>query len=246
MRGIGVAGAGRIVGAAREAGRAAAIEPEPVVPVKGRGSRTEPPFDPTTWSGALITMAVLAAALWVIQIVNAAMDYRLDTHGLRPRDISGLQGIAFSPFLHSSYGHLLANTGPFILIGWAILLSGVRPFLWVSGIIIVVGGLATWVVAPAGLIVGASGLVMGWLGYLLGRAYFSRRIIWIIVAVAAVFFFTGLLGGLLPSVHSDVSWQGHLAGFAAGILAAWMLHPRRNRTRRRKPGRGNSGLEVRG
>jgi membrane associated rhomboid family serine protease len=61
-----------------------------------------------------------------------------------------------------------------------------------------------------------------------------------------VFFFTGLLGGLLPSVHSDVSWQGHLAGFAAGILAAWMLHPRRNRTRRRKPGRGTSGLEVRG
>jgi membrane associated rhomboid family serine protease len=239
VRGIGVAGAGRVVGAAREAGRAAALEPEPAV-ANGRAgkrgaSKTEPPFDPTTWSGALITMAILAGVLWVIQIVNASLDYRLDRYGLRPRDIAGLEGIVTSPFLHTGFEHLLANTGPFILIGWAILLSGVRPFLLASAIIIVIGGLATWLVAPSGIIVGASGLVMGWLGYLLARAYFSRRVLWIIVAVLAAFFFSGLLGGLLPTERSGVSWQGHLAGFVAGIFAAWVLHPRTPRAGR--PGR---------
>jgi membrane associated rhomboid family serine protease len=205
----------------------------PVNPGDTPPSKTEPPFDPTSWGGALIVMGALGALLWVIQFINAATNYRLDRYGLRPRTIAGLEGIITSPFLHASYAHLLANSAPFVLIGWALLLSGVRPFLLASGIIIVVGGLLTWLVAPSGLVVGASGLIMGWLGYLLARAYFSRRIVWIIGAVAVVGFFGGLLGGLLPSVNSDVSWQGHVAGFVAGILAGWVLHPRTARVRRR-------------
>ena len=95
-------------------------------------------------------------------------------------------------------------------------------------------------VGPHGGVVGASGLVMGWLGYLVGRAYFSRKIMWILAAVGVVFFFSGLLGGLLPSVGSDISWQGHLCGFLAGVLAAWMLHPRRRRARRDRSSGGPS------
>ncbi len=213
--------------------------PEPAPEV----SKSEPPFDPTSWSGALITMCALGALLWVIQFLNAAMNYRLDRYGLRPRDITGLEGVLTSPFLHASYGHLIANTAPFVLIGWVVLLSGVRPFLLSSAMIIVVGGLATWLIAPTGIVVGASGLVMGWLGYLVARAVFSRRIMWIVVAVLVVFFFGGLFGGLLPSVNSDISWQGHVAGFAAGVFAAWVLHPRVARARVRSANRpGTEGL----
>jgi membrane associated rhomboid family serine protease len=175
-------------------------------------------------------MTALGAVLWIVEIVNAADSYRLDRFGLRPRDIDGLVGIVTMPFLHASFAHLLGNTAPFIFIGWAVLLSGVRPFVVSSGIVILVGGLVTWLIAPSvgphGGVVGASALIMGWLGYLLGRAYFSRRILWIIVAVAVVFFFGTLLGGLFPSVGADVSWQAHVAGFAAGVLAAWLMHPR--------------------
>jgi membrane associated rhomboid family serine protease len=193
-------------------------------------SKNEPRFDPTSWRGALITMLAIDAVLWIVEIVNAADNYRLDRYGLRPRDVGGLIGILTMPFLHASFGHLLANSIPFVFIGWAVLLSGVRPLVLSSTIIVVVGGAITWLIAPSvgphGGIVGASAVVMGWLGYLLGRAYFSRRIIWIIVAVLVVFFFGTLLGGLFPSVGADVSWQAHVAGFAAGVLAAWLMHPR--------------------
>lgn len=212
-------------------------QPFPATPdpreAKGKASGTEPPFDPTSWGGAIITMAVLCAALWVVEIVNNAGDFDLQQYGLRPRDVDGLLGVVTAPFLHASYSHLVANSAPFILIGWVVLLSGVRPFLLSSAIIIVVGGLLTWLIAPAGIIVGASGLVLGWLGYLLGRAYFSRRFLWIVVAIMALLFFGTLLGSLLPSVSDDVSWQGHVAGFAAGVLAAWALHPRPGRALRR-------------
>ncbi len=208
-------------------------------PPPDRDEGNEPRFDPTSWRGALIVMVSRVAVLWIVQIVNSADNYRFDQYGLRPRDIDGLVGIVTSPFLHASFGHLLANTAPFVLIGWVILLSGVRPFLLSSAVIIVVGGLITWLAAPGvgphGSVVGASGLVMGWLGYLLGRAYFSRRIVRIGVAILVGFFFTSLFGGLVPSVGSDISWQGHLAGFAAGVLTTWLLHPRSLRGRRVRP-----------
>lgn len=188
---------------------------------------TEPRFDPTSWFGALTVMAVLGAVLWAIQIVNAAGDYRLDRFGLRPRELDGLWGIVTQPLLHASYGHLLSNTAPFVLIGWVLLLSGVRGWLIVTGLVIGIGGVLTWLVAPSGLIVGASSLVFGWLGYLLARAYFSRRLKWIVTAIAVLFFFGTLLGSLLPSFHSGVSWQAHVCGFVAGIVAGAMLHPRR-------------------
>ena len=108
------------------------------------------------------------------------------------------------------------------------MLSGVRVWLFVTATVIVLGGLATWLVAPSNTtIVGASGLVFGWLGYLLARAYFTRRVKWIFTAVALLLFFGTLLGSLLPTVDARVSWQSHICGFLAGVFVGWLLHPRK-------------------
>ena len=188
---------------------------------------TEPPFDPSSWSGALLVMCGVAGVLWIVEIVNVADSYALNRFGLRPRVIGGLWGVLTQPFLERSAGHLLSNTVPVVLIGWVLLLSGLRNWLAVTAIVVVLGGGLTWLVAPSGLLLGASSMVFGWLGYLLARAYFSRKLRWIVVAVAVLFFFGTLLGNLLPTLHSNVSWQAHLCGFAAGILAGAVLHQRR-------------------
>jgi membrane associated rhomboid family serine protease len=192
----------------------------------------ERPFDPESWTGALILMAGFAAVLWIVQILNAIDDYRLDRFGLKPREFDGLWGVVTMPFLHSSYGHLLSNTIPVILIGWVVLLAGLSTWATVTGLVVVGGGVLTWLVGPGdSVIVGASGLVFGWLGYLLARAYFSRRLKWIVVAVLVLVFFGTLLFGLFPSINSDVSWQAHVCGFVAGIGTGALLHPRGQETR---------------
>jgi membrane associated rhomboid family serine protease len=189
---------------------------------------TEPRFDPASWVGALIVMAVITVALWIIQYFNAAADYSWNRFGLKPRQVDGLWGVVTTPFLHESWGHLLSNTLPLLAIGWTLLLSGVRVFLFVTVCVVVVGGLLTWLVAPSGeVIVGASGMIFGWLGYLLARAFFSRRIKWIATAILLLIFFGTLLGGLLPTGDSRVSWQAHLFGALVGVGVAWLLHPRR-------------------
>ena len=192
----------------------------------------EQAFEPESWTGALVFMAGFAGVLWVVQVLNAVDDYRLDRFGLKPRELDGLWGVVTMPFLHSSYGHLLSNTVPVILIGWVLLLAGVATWAMVTGLVVVGGGLLTWAAGPAdSVIVGASGLVFGWLGYLLARAYFSRRLKWIVVAVLILLFFGTLLFGLFPTLNSGVSWQAHVCGFVAGIGAGALLHPRGEETR---------------
>jgi membrane associated rhomboid family serine protease len=198
---------------------------------------TEPPFDPQSWSGALVVMCAVAAVLWVVQIANSVGDYHLDDRfGVKPRQVDGLWGVVTMPFLHAGYGHLFSNTIPLILIGWVLLLSGVRAWATVTALVVIGGGLLTWLVGPGhSVIVGASGMVFGWLGYLLARAYFSRKLKWIVVAVLVLIFFGTLLFGLFPTLNSNVSWQAHVCGFAAGVGAGALLHPRGGATR--LPGR---------
>jgi membrane associated rhomboid family serine protease len=195
-------------------------------------SEREPPFDPQSWSGALIIMCSVGLLLWVVQFVNASDSYDLDRFGLKPRHVDGLWGVVTMPFLHSSYGHMFSNTVPVVLIGWVLLLSGLRTWATVTVLVVLVGGVLTWLVGPGhSVIVGASGMVFGWLGYLLARAYFSRKLKWIVVAVLVLLFFGTLLFGLFPTLNSDVSWQAHLCGFVAGVGAGALLHPRGGETR---------------
>lgn len=187
-----------------------------------------------SWAVALAVMCGFAAILWVVAFFDAADQWRLNRFGLQPREVDGLWGIVTQPFLHASYSHLLSNTGPVVLIGWVLLLSGIRTWLIITGAVIVLGGLLTWLVAPSGIIVGASAMVFGWMGYLLARAYFSRRLRWIVAAVGVLVFFGTLLGGLLPTVSPTVSWQSHLCGFGAGVVLGAVLHPRRPRPERNR------------
>lgn len=172
-------------------------------------------------------MGIFTAALWVVEIVNASESYGLNRFGVRPRSAAGLWGIVTQPLLHKSAEHLAGNTLPVILIGWVVMLAGLRSWAIVTAAIVVVGGLITWLIGPAGtVIVGAAGLVFGWMGYLLARAVFSRRLKWILVAAAVLFFYGTLLAGLFPSLHSHVSWQANLGGFVAGVVTGAVLHPR--------------------
>ena len=58
-------------------------------------------------------------------------------------------------------------------------------------------------------------------------------------------FFGTLLSNLLPSYHSTLSWQSHLCGFGAGVVAGAVLHPRRRRASTGRRGRrGRPGTRT--
>ena len=164
------------------------------------------------------------ALLWLIQIVNSVIfQGGLAGLGIHPRSLEGLVGILFAPFIHVSFAHLIANTIPLAVLGWLVMLRKKRDLITVSALAALVGGLGTWLIAPALTVhVGASILIFGYLGYLLFRGIFERRFWPIVGSIVTFFLYGGALFGVLPG-QIGVSWQGHLFGLIGGIIAARLL-----------------------
>src|ERR1700754_799103 len=156
----------------------------------------------------LVFVLALAAVMWAVEIVDVfAGD--LDSAGIRPREVDGLPGIALAPVLHGGFGHLAGDTLPFVVLGAVIALSGLVRILAVTAIVAVVGGLGTWLFAPANTVhIGASGLVFGFAAYLVARGAFTRRLLHIVLGVAVLLIYGAtLMTGLVPT--PGVSWHGH-------------------------------------
>ena len=124
-----------------------------------------------------------------------------------------------SPFLHSSFNHVLSNTIPFLALGSLVAFRGKQTLLGVSAFIILLGGGGVWLVGRSAFHVGASGLVFGYFGYLVARGWYNRRPSSILIAVAVFLLYGGLLLGALPTM-GFISWEAHLFGLIAGVLAA--------------------------
>src|ERR671914_641251 len=200
--------------------------------VKRRGSS-----GPTTgamlglWSGVVATgregygravqlLLAMVLLMWALEVVDTALDNQLDQGGIIPREAEGLDGVIAAPFLHVGFGHLIANTLPFVAMGLVIGLEGPLRLLGVTAIVAVISGLGTWLIAPADTIhLGASGVVFGYATYLLARGLFNRRPVEIAIgAVVAVLWGGALMAGLEP--RQGISWQGPLFGASGGETRA--------------------------
>jgi membrane associated rhomboid family serine protease len=117
----------------------------------------------------------IVALMWIIEVINTLDGNALNSDGLHPRDIGDLWGIFTFPFLHASFAHLIDNTIPLVFMGVIVALRGAARLAFVTLIVIVVGGLGTWLISPANeTTVGASGLVfvphtgISWQGHACG------------------------------------------------------------------------------
>lgn len=160
--------------------------------------------------------------LWIINVANWIVGSTLNYFGIQPRRIFGLIGILVSPIPHKNFSHLLFNSIPLFFLGLAILSAdGAMQFYWVTLVVAILGGLLTWLCARPGLHIGASGVISGYFGYILISAYRSPGVVTILLAVLCFYYFGAIIGGLIPK-NKYISWEGHLFGFASGILCAYI------------------------
>jgi membrane associated rhomboid family serine protease len=129
-------------------------------------------------------------------------------------------------------GHLIGNTVPLVFMGLIIALAGAARLGLVTAIVIVIGGIGTWLISPSGSItIGASGVVFGYATYLLTRGFFNRSVLELLTGlIVGAIWGVALLASLVPQAH--VSWQGHLCGAIAGVVAASLLKRVRTDPRR--------------
>ncbi len=171
-------------------------------------------------TAGIVPVAVLLGLMWIAEGVDTVLGQRLDQLGIEPRDVDGLTGVVAAPFLHAGFGHLLANSAGLLVLGLLLAVT-TRSFWLICALITVLGGLAVWVLGPAGTLhIGASGLVYGIAAYLLARGVRTRRVLDVVIAGIVVLTYSGLALGVLPG-QPGVSWQSHLFGALAGVAVAW-------------------------
>jgi membrane associated rhomboid family serine protease len=179
-----------------------------------------------------IILGSFVALIWLLEIIDLVFfGNGLNTLGVRPRTLAGLVGIFLMPILHNGLGHVLANTVPFVVLGWLVMLRRTADFFFVTIIVVVVSGFGVWLLGGAQTVhIGASGLIFGYFGFLVLRGIFERSFISIVMAGIVILIYGGLIWGVFPIFQSGVSWLGHLFGFLGGAWAANLITTRMRRS----------------
>jgi membrane associated rhomboid family serine protease len=179
---------------------------------------------------AFVTMCAVVPVLFAIELVDRVLPGNLEAAGgIWPGHLSGLDGVLFAPFLHADFAHLYGNSVVLIPLGTFVLAAGVARSVGVTLVIMLSAGLGVWFLGnPNTIVIGASGVVFGYLGYLIARGLFEHSWWNIGVAVLIGLIYGWQLTGILPG-DPRISWQGHLFGFAGGVLAAVIFRRRRPR-----------------
>ena len=171
------------------------------------------------------------AVFWAVFVVNTVLGGALLRFGVIPRTTVGLRGILFAPFLHGSLSHIVANSIPFVALGWMVMLRDERHFIPVTLAGMIGSALAAWVLgAPGSVHIGASGVVFGYLGFLMLSGWYARSFGSIVLSVIVTLVWGSLVFGMMPG-EPGISWQAHVGGFLGGVLAARAFSvPRRGPT----------------
>ncbi len=165
------------------------------------------------------------ALIWVIQLLDWALDLGPEDFGVRPRQLAGLPGIFFAPLVHGGFAHLLANSPPLLVLGTAMLYLYPSAALRVLPAVYLGTGVAVWLFARGSAHVGASGLIYGLVSYIFVAGLIRRDRRAIAASLLVCFMYGALIWGLLP-IEPGVSWETHLAAALIGIVLAIALRRR--------------------
>ena len=187
----------------------------------------DPRYTHSAHSRALLSLAIrlsigFVVVLWLIHLMNWAMDLDPLPFGVRPREWLGLVGIAAAPLMHGDFAHLIANSMPLAVLGATMLFLYPHSTLRVLPVVYLGPGLLVWLFGRDSVHLGASGLVYGLVSYVFVAGLLRRDRRAIAASLLVVMLYGSLAWGVLP-IRPGVSWETHLAAAVIGVLMAFAL-----------------------
>lgn len=171
---------------------------------------------------ALTIPLILVFVMWLIKLIEIGFEVSFAWLGTYPLHLDGIQGIFLMPYIHGDLNHLMANSGPFLILGTALFYFykdiSIRVLigLWLlSGIWVWFGGRDSWHI-------GASGVIYGLSSFLFFSGVIRKNNQLAALAMIVAFLYGSTIWGIFPDFfpEENISWEGHLGGFVAGIILA--------------------------
>ncbi len=158
--------------------------------------------------------------MWAVKLFEVFTKSDLSSYGLTTGELSGLKGIITMPFLHGDFKHLAGNSVPMLILGSLLyyfynkVATTVLLWIWFAG------SAWLWLVGFNGSThIGASGIVYGLAAFLFFMGVIRREYRSMVIALLVIFLYGGIFWGIFP-IYKGVSWEGHLYGALAGLVAA--------------------------
>lgn len=162
--------------------------------------------------------------MWMVRLIEEIFGVSFADYGVYPQSLSGLKGILFSPFIHGDVEHLINNSYPILILGGMLFFFykkiAKQLFLWLFFIagfwLWIIGGIGNEGLRPH---IGASGVIYALAAFLFISGIIRGNPRLSAVSMLIIFLYGSMIWGVLPT-EDHISWQGHLAGFMAGIIVA--------------------------
>ncbi|WP_159518190.1 rhomboid family intramembrane serine protease [Sunxiuqinia indica] len=178
---------------------------------------TDPELEKRIFKHSLVFPSLFLLAFWLIFLVESTIDIELAVYGIFPLKLEGLKGILFSPFIHSGYKHLAANSIPFFVLSLALFYFYRKLAYRIFILIYILSGLCVWLGGREAWHIGASGVIYGLASFLFFSGIFRNDVKLLTIAIIVVFLYGGMFWGIFP-LKPDVSWESHLWGSVSGLL----------------------------
>lgn len=164
----------------------------------------------------------LCFIMWLLFYLEMTFQYDLGFLGIYPRSVYGLIGIVTAPMVHGSLNHLISNTIPLLVLSGSLFFffPSIASRVFFQAYFFT--NLLVWLFARPYHHIGASGLVYALASFLIFYGFFKRNFISVVVSLVMLFFYGGLVYGVLPT-NSYVSWESHLMGALVGFTTAYLI-----------------------
>tara|TARA_B100000900_G_scaffold140198_2_gene118804 strand:+ start:3569 stop:4243 length:675 start_codon:yes stop_codon:yes gene_type:complete len=177
--------------------------------------------DKILFINALVFPFLFTVIMWGVKLIEIQFNLQniIREFGVSPRDLSGVKGILFAPFIHKDVLHLSNNSLPILILGWFLFFSykkiAKEIFLW----LFFVSGFWLWVIGRPSLHIGASGVIYSLASFLFISGIIRKNPRLTSISLIVVFLYGSMIWGVLPT-KPTVSWEGHLSGMVSGIIVA--------------------------
>ena len=82
-----------------------------------------------------------------------------------------------------------------------------------------ISGFWLWIIGRPAFHIGASGIVYALAGFLFLSGLIRKNRSLSAISLLVIFLYGSMIWGIIP-ISKSISWEGHLAGFLAGLLVA--------------------------